>query len=88
MTREEALDATLVECLGEFERLKDHVANHPERVDAINRLLAKAKAIEMPDEPTKPTGVLHKLFGDRRNEERDPGEHEQRVAEELGLADQ
>lgn len=78
-------DAVLVECLAELTKLKDHVANHPERVDAINRLLAKAKAIEMPDEPVKPTGVLHKLFGDRRNEERDPGEHEQHVAEQLGL---
>ena len=80
-------DELIVECVNELTKLRDHVTNHPDRVSAIDRILAQAQALEMPEIQEKPTGFFHKLMGDRRGEERDPGEHEQHVAEEMGYAD-
>jgi hypothetical protein len=86
MTREEQLDAVVRECIPLLERLRESVYNHPIS-GTIDEVLSRAKSIELPQEPEHHTGVIKKLFGDRREDERDPGEHDQHVAEELGYAD-
>lgn len=82
MTREEQLDAALNDCVATLESTKDVVINHPIHA-RIEATLTRAKAIEFPEK----TGTIKKILGDRRDEMRDPGEHDQHVAEELGLAE-
>jgi|HubBroStandDraft_6_1064221.scaffolds.fasta_scaffold412303_2 hypothetical protein len=86
MTREEQLDAVVQEMIPLLERLRESVYNHP-ITGRIDEVLSRAKAIELPQEPEHHTGIIKKMLGDRRVDERDPGEHEQHVAEEMGYAD-
>lgn len=86
MTREERLDAMVREVIPLLERLRESVINHP-IVSQIDGVLSRARAIELPQEPSDKTGTIKKILGDRRDEIRDPGEHEQHLAEQWGLAD-
>lgn len=85
MTREEALDASAQEMILLLERLRESVANHP-ITGRIDDVLSRAKAIELSQEPQAKTGVIKRMFGDKRSQERDAGEHEQLEAERLGYA--
>ncbi len=74
---------TLKEIVVELDRLKDYTNDTGRGM--IHGIQAALKPSVMPPIVEKPVIVPAVAEGDRREEPRDPSEHEQHVAEDLGL---